>query len=164
LGKEHPLPLGHITQANNARLGMGQQDDWFAPEAMTCYFKQLHSHMGSFDEKQIQDLLYKPECEFEEAAHRFHLIDDQTVSVIVNWKESLSLYQQLISSGPSYPLMKKLSQFSVNVRERDFNKLKSMGAVDEPFDGIYSVTAPGFYKTDTGLSLDNQWMEETFII
>ena len=164
LGKEHPLPPGLITQANNARLGMGQKSDWFATEAMTCYFKQLHSRINSFDEKQIQDLLYKPECEFEEAARRFHLIDDQTVSVIVNWSASISLYQQLISSGPSYPLMKKLAQFSVNVRERDFNKLKSIGAVDEPFDGIYAVTAPGFYKADTGLSLENQWMEETFII
>lgn len=164
LGKEHPLPGGLITQANNARLGMGRHDDWFSPEAMTCYFKQLHSRTGSFDEKQMQDLLYKRECEFEEAAHRFHLIDDQTVSVIINWKGSFRLYQQLISSGPSYPLMKKLAQFSVSVRERDFNKLRSMGAVDEAFDGIYAVTATGFYEADTGLSLENQWMEETYII
>ena len=164
LGKEHPLPPGLITQANNARLGMGRHDDWFDPDAMTCFFKQLHSRINSFDEKQIQDLLYKPECEFEEAARRFHLIDDQTVSVIVNWKGSIHLYGQLLSSGPSYPLMKKLAQFSVNVRQRDFKKLKSIGAVDEPFEGIYAVTAPGFYKADTGFSLENQWMEETYII
>ena len=42
LGKEHALPTGLITQMNNARLGMGQQHDWFSPEAMTCYFHQLH--------------------------------------------------------------------------------------------------------------------------
>ena len=164
LGKEHPLPPGLIVQANNARLGIGRHEDWFAQEAMTCYFKQLHARMDSFDEKQIQVLLYKPECEFEEAARRFRLIDDQTVSVIVNWNGSIRLYQQLISSGPSYLLMKKLAQFSVNVRERDFNELKSIGAIDEPFEGIYALTAPGFYKTDTGLSLENRWMEETFII
>lgn len=164
LGKEHPLPPGLIAQANNARLGMGRHEDWFAPEAMTCYFKQLHTRMDSFDEKQIQALLYKPECEFEEAARRFHLIDDQTVSIIINWNGSIRMYQQLISSGPSYPLMKKLAQFSVNVRKQDFKKLKSMGAVDEPFEGIYAVTAPGVYKADTGLSLENHWMEETFII
>lgn len=164
LGKEHPLPPGLVTQANNARRGMGGHKDWFAPEAMTCYFKQLHSRMASFDEKQIQDLLYKPECEFEEAARRFRLIDDQTVSVIVNWNGSIRLYEQLLSSGPSYSLMKMLAKFSVSVRQRDFNKLNSIGAIDEPFDGIYSVTAPGFYKADTGLSLENQWMEETFIV
>ena len=89
LGKEHPLPPGFISQTNNARKGMGQQHDWFAPEAMTSYFRQLHSRMDNFDIRQIQELLYKPECEFEEAARQFHLIDDQTTSVIINWNGSI---------------------------------------------------------------------------
>ena len=164
LGKEHPLPPGFISQSNNARLNTGTNHDWFAPSAMNCYFKQLHSHIDDFDEKQMQELLYKPECEFEEAAHQFHLIDDQTTSVMVNWKGSLKLYQQLLSQGPSYLLMKKLSQYSVNVRKRDFEKLQGIGAVDEPFENIYAITNPDFYKADTGLSLDNQWLEEIYII
>ena len=164
LGKEHPLPPGFISQTNNARKGMGQQHDWFAPEAMTSYFQQLHSRIENFDNKQIQELLYKPECEFEEAAHLFHLIDDQTISVIINWKGSIDLYQQLVSQGPSYSLMKKLAQYSVNVRERDFRKLQSIGAIEEPFENIYAITNPNFYKADTGLSIDNQWLEETYII
>ena len=164
LGKEHPLPPGFISQTNNARKGMGQQHDWFAPEAMTSYFQQLHSRIDNFDKKQIQELLYKPECEFEEAARQFHLIDDQTTSVIINWEGSLDLYQQLLAQGPSYSLMKKLAQFSVNIRERDFKKLQSMGAVEEPYENIYAITNPDFYKADTGLSIDNQWLEETYII
>lgn len=164
LGKEHPLPPGFISQSNNARLNMVEQHDWFAPEAMACYFEQLHSRIDNFDEKQMQELLYKPECEFEEAARLFHLIDDQNTSVIVNWNGSIDLYQQLLSQGPSYPLMKKLSQYSVNIRERDFKKLRSIGAVDEPFENIYAITNPDFYKNNTGLSLDNQWLEETYII
>ena len=164
LGKEHPLPPGFITQTNNARKGMGWQHDWFSPEAMTSYFKQLHARIGNFDEKQIQKLLYKPECEFEEAAQQFHLIDDQTTSVIINWSGGIALYQQLITQGPSYLLMKKLAQYSVNIRERDFNKLQSMGAIDEPFENTYAITNPFFYKSDTGLTIDNQWLEETYII
>ena len=164
LGKEHPLPLGFISQTNNARKGMGQQHDWFAPEAMTCYFQQLHSRIDNFDIKHIQELLYKPECEFEEAARHFRLIDDQTTSVIINWNGSIDLYQQLLSEGPSYSLMKKLAQYCVNIRERDFRKLQSIGAVEEPFENIYAITNPYFYKADTGLSIDNQWLEETYII
>lgn len=164
LGKEHPLPLGFISQSNNARLNMGQKHDWFAPEAMTCYFKQLHSRIDNFDEKQMQEFLYKPGCEFEKAACQFLLIDDQTTTVIVNWKGSITLYQQLLSQGPSYLLMKKLSQYSVSIRRRDFEQLQSIGAVDEPFEDIYAITNPDFYKADTGLSLDNQWLEETYII
>lgn len=164
LGKEHPLPPGFMTQTNNARLNMGQQHDWFAPEAMTCYFKQLHSRVDSFDSKQMQELLYKPTCEFEKAARLFHLIDDQTTSVIINWKDSMKLYNLLLSQGPTYDLMKKLSHYSVNIRKRDFEKLQSMGAIEEPFENIYAVTNSCFYKSDTGLTIDNQWLEETYII
>ena len=164
LSKEHPLPPGFITQTNNARINMGQQQDWFAPEAMTNYFRQLHSRVDNFDEKQIQVLLYKPECEFEQAANRFCLIDDRTISVIINWEKSINLYQQLISEGPSYTLMKRLSQYSVNIRESDFKELKRIGAVEEPFENIYAITNPGFYKSDFGLTIDNQWLEETYIL
>ena len=143
---------------------MGPNHDWFAPEAMANYFKQLHSRIDNFDIKQMQGLLYKPACEFEEAARQFHLIDDQTISVIINWNGSINLYQQLISQGPSYALMKKLAQFSVNIRERDFKKLHNIGAIEEPFENIFAITNPNFYKSDTGLSIENQWLEETYII
>lgn len=164
LAKEHSLPTGFMTQTNNARLGMGPDHDWFSPEAMNSYFKQLHSRVGNFDIRQIGALLYKPECEFEEAAHKFCLIDDQSISVIINWGDSLSLYQQLISDGPSYSLMKKLAQYSVGIRARDFEKLKDKGVVEEQFENIYAITDSHFYSEDTGLMINNQWTEETFII
>ena len=164
LEKEHPLPTGYITQTNNARMGMGKQEDWFAPETMTQYFRQLHARIDNFDEKQMQQLLYKKECEFEKAAHRFRLIDDNAISVIVNWKESMNLYQQLLAQGPGYELMKRLSAYSVNIRKRDFDELNRFGAIQEPFEGIYAITHPGFYRSDTGLTLENQWLEETYII
>jgi len=164
LGKEHPLPPGFISQTNNARLNMVGQYDWFAPETMVAYFKQLHCRIDNFDKQQMQDLLYKPECEFEEAASRFHLIDDQTKSVLVNWHDSMNLYQRLLSEAPSYQLIKQMAQYSVNIRKRDFDKLQSIGAIEEPFENIYVITNPAFYHDDTGLSIDNHWLEETYII
>lgn len=164
LAKEHSLPTGFMTQTNNARLGMGPEHDWFSPEAMKSYFQQLHSRVGNFDVRQMGALLYKPECEFEEAANKFSLIDDQSISVIINWGNSLNLYKQLVSDGPSYSLMKKLAQYSVGVRAKDFDKLKDKGVVMEPFENIYAIIDPGFYSEDTGLLINNQWTEETFII
>ena len=164
LGKEHPLPTGFISQTNNARLNMGRQHDWFSPEAMNSYFKQLHSRIDNFDNKQMEALLYKPECEFENAAEKFRLIDDQATSVIINWRESINIYQKLITDGPSYSLMKKLAYYSVNIRKRDFEKMKNIGAIEEPFENIYVITNPCFYKPDTGLTIDNQWLDETYII
>ena len=164
LSKEHTLPPGFITQTNNARKAMVNTHDWFSTEAMQSYFRQLHSRVDNFDEPQMEALLYKKECEFEEAASRFHLIDDKTIPVIINWQNSMTLYQQLLEQGPSYPLMKKLAQYSVSVRRRDFQELLKIGAIEEPYENIYIITAPGFYKQDTGLTLDNQWLEETYII
>ena len=164
LSKEHALPRGYITQTNNARLAMGPEHDWFSPEAMNCYFRQLHSRIDSFDKNQIAELLYKPECEFEEAARLFHLIDDKTKSVIINWNGSMELYQQLITQGPSYLLMKKLAKYSVNVREYDFNKIQSIGGIEETYENVYAIVNPSLYNADTGLMLDNQWLEETLIL
>lgn len=164
LGREHPLPRGFITQTNNARLGMGLDHDWFSPEAMACYFRQLHSRTGSYDTAKMEEMLYKPECEFEEAANHFHLIDDQTTSVIVNWNGSMDLYYQLIQQGPSYILMRKLAQYSVNIRRRDLLQLRNIKAIEKPFEKIYAITNQDFYKKDTGLTMDNQWLEETYIL
>ncbi len=164
LAKEHSLPTGFMTQTNNARLGMGPDHDWFSPEAMKRYFQQLHSRVGNFDIRQMGALLYKPECEFEEAANKFSLIDDQSISVIINWGDGLKLYQQLVSDGPSYSLMKKLAQFSVGIRTKDFEKLKDKGVVKEPFENIFAIIDPAFYSKETGLLINNQWTEETFII
>ena len=164
LQAEHTLPPGFITQTNNARLAIGKVHDWFSLEAMSCYFRQLHCRVDNFDKPQISQLLYKFECEFETAASQFHLIDDKSRSVIVNWQGCLDLYNQLLAHGPSYSLMKKLAQYSVNIRERDFNTLQTCGAIEEPFEHIFAITNPNFYKSDTGLSIDNQWLEETYII
>ena len=164
LAKENTLPPGFITQSNNARLAMGTNHDWFAPETMKYYFHQLYSRIDTFDKQQMEALLYKANCEFEEAAKTFHLIDENTISVIVNWKGSMGLYQQLLSQGPSYSLLKKLALYSVNIRKNDFDNLHKTGAIEEPYKNIYSITNPKFYHPKTGLRIDNQWLEETYII
>ena len=60
--------------------------------------------------------------------------------------------------------MKKLAQYSVSVRKHDFQLLLKMGAIQEPFENIYAITNPIFYEESTGLTTENQWLEETYII
>ena len=159
-----PLPPGFMTQTNNARLGMGKEHDWFSLEAMEAYFKQLYSRVNTFDKANIKDLLYKPEMLFETAASAFRLIDDNTVSVIVNWKNSMDLVGRLFDKGPSYSLMKALSQFSVNVRDGDKDKLKKAGAIEEVLEGVYVIRDQLFYNKEVGLVTDNHWLEESLIV
>ena len=161
---QKPLPPGFISQTNNARLGMGKEYDWFSPEAMNAYFKQLYSRTPTFDKANIKDLLYKPELQFETAASEFKLIDDNTTSVIINWKNSMDLVEQLRREGPNYRLMKALAQFSVNVRDNDLKKLLATGAVEELFEGVFVISDKGFYDDQVGLVLENHWLEESLIV
>lgn len=169
LAAEHALPRGFITQSNNARLNMGKDHDWFSSEAMRCYFFQLYSRIQSFDKKDIRHCLYEMDRRgqyimFETAAQQFRLIDDDTVSVVVNWGDSISLIEQLMNQGPSYFLMKKLSQFSVNLRKHDFDEMKKNGIIEEKIQGLYVTFGQKQYNKDVGLLTENQWLEETYII
>lgn len=163
-GFKKPLPPGFMTQTNNARVGMGKDHDWFSPEAMEAYFLQLYSRVDTFDKAQIKELLYKNEMQFETVASVFHLIDDDTTSVIVNWKNSMDLVEKLVKEGISYSLMKALSQFSVNVRKGDMKKLDEAGAIEEVLEGVYVVRDQSFYDKEVGLVTDNHWLEESLIV
>lgn len=163
-GFQKPLPRGFMTQTNNARIGMGKDHDWFSPEAMEAYFRQLYSRVDSFDKVSIKDLLYKPEMQFETAASEFQLIDDNTTAVIVNWKKSMDLVERLKSEGATYSLMKSLSPYSVNVRNNDLKKLTDAGAVEEVLEGVYVVGDPIFYDKEVGLITDNYWLEESLMV
>ena len=159
-----PLPKGSLTDANNARLNMVGDYDWFAPEAMEAYFRQLYSRTDSFDKLGIKELLYKQEMQFESAAEAFRLIDDSTVPVIVNWKNSMDLVDRMRREGVSYGLMKVLSQFSVGVRRREMDILRGAGAIEEVAEGIYCIPDSGFYDSAVGLKVENHWIEESLIV
>ena len=171
LQKEHTLPSGHIMQTNNARLNMVGQFDWFSPEAMREYYRQLYSKIESFDETvfgkvrySMHELLYKQDAEFEQAANCFRLIDDKTTAVVVNWQYGMELAGRLKEEGLTYRLAKMLSQYSVNVRQSDMRLLQASGAVEEVIEGIFVVSSPACYDDKVGLITDNQWLEETYIL
>ena len=164
LSVEHKL-YGSIIDANNARLNMVNVNDWFAPETMTEYFRQLYCRKETFDKKGIKTLLYKPaEMCFAEAAKKFRLIEETGKTVYVNMDDSLELIERLKSDGITYSLMKDLSQYSVNIHERDFQKLNSYEAIEEVIEGIYVVKDRAQYDENIGLRLDNHWMNEILTI
>lgn len=163
LAAEHPLPKGFMTQTNNARLALPPGLDWFAPAAMQQYFEQLFSRSCTFDKADILQLLYKQQMQFKTAAHNFQLIEDNSISVIINWHNSMELVTQLKDKGISYRLLKRLAQYSVNIKTSDFRKLAEAGALEEVVKGVYCVESPSFYHDNTGLTIENQWLEEILI-
>ena len=104
--------------------------------------------------------------QFEEAAKRFRLIDDNTTSIVVNWKKKgvLALMRKLQTDGFSYYLMKEIAQYSVNIRQHDLMKLKEFGVIEEVVEGVLFIRDMGFYNDDIGLVVDNHWLEESLIV
>lgn len=161
---QNKLPLGFITQTNNARKSMVGEYDWFSPAAMREYYKQLYSRIGDFDKAQVKELLYKHEMQFEKACNNFHLINDNTTSVIVNWNDSAILVEQLRREGFSYSLMKSLAQYSVNIRNQDLKILNDAGVIEEVLEGVLFIRDTRFYNASIGLNTENYWLEESLII
>ena len=139
--------------------------DWFSPEAMKEYFRQLYSRIECFDKPNVKSLLYEEGKYFETIAHEFKLIDDTTTSVIINYGYEVErLISQLKNDGYSYQLMKKLAQYSINVKDRDLLKLIKTGAVEEIYDNVLFIRDTKFYDENIGLKIENHWLEESLII
>ena len=165
LAKEHKLPPGDSSNASNARLALKQDSDWFAPETMTSYFRQRYSREETFDKRKMKDYLYHPTTiMFETAAKEFQLIEDGSIPLIVVWKNSLSLVEQLKEKGPTYGLMKQLSKYTVNVYQSDFKALCQTGAVKELIEGIFVVDQQAQYDDKLGLLIENQWEDKLLLI
>ena len=158
LQKEHPLPPGFISNTNDARMALGRDADWLSPETMKNYFRQLYARTTTFDKTQVKERLYaEPMC-FETVAKEFRMIDDNTTSVVVNWENSMQYVEVLKHNGPNYALIKRLSQYSVNVRERDLKLLHDAGAIEE-INGMLVISDSGFYDEHVGLITTNHWLE-----
>lgn len=158
------LPMGYISKASDAQKSLSKESDWFNPETMIAYFIQLYSRTPTFDKADIGTYLYKPlDFCFETAAQKFRLIDDNSKSIVVNFEDSTRLIEQLEREGPGYGLMKRLSQYTVNVRERDFKELLKMGLIEEVMSGIFFLPGREQYDDKVGLITENHWLEEILI-
>ena len=56
--------------------------------------------------------------------------------------------------------MKQFSQYSVNIHDRDFEKLSGRGAIEEMVEGNFVVNARAQDDENAGLRLGNHWMNE----
>lgn len=163
---DKPLPPGFMSRTNSARMDMMEMvDDKFSTEAMREYFRFLYSKVNTFDKAGMSHMLeVSKDMMFRTAGEAFHLIDDNTTSVSVNWRHGMDFVERLKKNGLSYHLMKQLSGYSVNIRQYDLQLLQQAGAIEEVLEGIYAISNPAFYDENVGLVVTNQWLEETYIL
>ncbi|WP_204985472.1 hypothetical protein, partial [Escherichia coli] len=92
----------------------------FTPSLYSEYFRYLYSNLNSFDGSDFHDHLVTNvkafEFQFREFAEKFNLIDDKKqISIIVKYKNSVSLIDQLKFAGASKELLRKLQRYIVTV-------------------------------------------------
>lgn len=58
---------------------------------------------------------------------------------------------------------KKISGFTINISERDFQELARQGLVEEVVEGVFVLPDREQYSVRTGLVTRNHWLEEVLI-
>ena len=158
-------PFGHVNMANNARKSLPKDCDLLAPDTMTQYFNQLYSRCNSFDKKDIYKLLGKPlEMSFKQAAQEFRLIEDNGVTIYVNYGQCANYMEQIRNMGVSYNIIKRISDYSVTIHENDYKKLREMGVISDICENIHYIEHTKQYHEKTGIVIDNVWLEEILTI
>ena len=165
------VPKGTLNFANQARLNMPEQDDWFAPQAMTDYFTHFYHQIPTFDKKEevngstysIQELLYSPQkMMFDSADCAFRLIDSKGYSVVVHYQESNDLIEQLRKKNVDASIYRRLNRYAVNLNEKDFRAFVHAGMIEE-VAGLFYLSDKNQYDEKVGLNLNNHWLDEILI-
>ncbi|MBW6513089.1 MAG: CRISPR-associated endonuclease Cas3'' [Desulfuromonadaceae bacterium] len=137
---------------------------------MRRYFELLYD-VQDLDKKQIvrrlnQQLtpaLYFP---FREVAQDFRLIEDESIGVIIPKEpDAEKLMRQLYFAEHPGAILRKLQQYTVAVRTKEFAILNAAGAlevIDDKFPVLRNLRA---YRSDVGLLVDDGevWNSEELI-
>ena len=156
-------PRGFISHGINSLKNLTDISDWHSPETMIKYFIQLYSRIDTFDKPLVKENLYTTSPCFEKVSDAFKLIDDNTRTVIVNYGKSAELIAKLKTIGINYQLRKELLQYSVNLRQYDFDKLLNTNLLEEVISGIYFLADREQYSDKIGLQLESHFLEELLI-
>ena len=160
--------LGVIGYGINTLMRLDKDSDWLSPTVINDYFTKLYSSYGCFDKMNIGKMLsiagknFTPR--YKDAAECFKLIDDTTVSVVVNYEDSMELIESLKSDGPSPALLRRLNNYGVGIPQNIFKALRDEALAEQVVDGVWVIPDRAQYDEQLGLLTDNHWLDEIAII
>lgn len=175
------LLKGTINRTNNARKDMmNAVEDKMSPVAIFKYFSKLYHSTPTFDKVNSDgynmfEMLEEIMCDiphadgaissidfrFKMAGSSFHLIDDDSVGVVVYYeainekKEGLkphieNLLEELKNKKLSYRLVRELGPYMINIKKNDYSKLQ--GYISEQ-NGVNVLDYHYLYSPEVGLTL-----------
>lgn len=140
------------------------------PAAFPKFFHQFYARVNDYGGARFTDLLVKDvnpriEIQFRTAAKEFHIIDDaMSRPVIVRYKNSERLIEQLRQAGPTRDIMRKLQRYTVSLPVRMLEQMKLEGLLEEIPPGIYAQTLPSLYSLRIGLDVFGRHIDATDLI
>ena len=170
---------GTLNRMNEARKDiMDIVDDKISPDAIYKYFNKLYQSTPTFDKKndegynmhemleEVMDNIPKamPSIDylFKMAANSFHLIDDNSIGVVVPYETSEekekgckphieNLIEELKNNALSYRLMRELGPYMINIKRNDYRKLE--GFLKE-YNGVnvLDLCYKSMYSHEVGLT------------
>lgn len=157
-------PQGFLRKCEDAGkfILRNYQEKEFTPSLYSDYFKYLYSNLNSFDEADFYSRLVRDannfEFQFREFAEKFNLIDDKKqISIIVKYKNSALLIDQLKYVGASKDLLRKLQRYVVTVPIYVFNKIREANYV-ENINGYWVQSDENLYQAGLGLmASESDW-------
>lgn len=128
-------------------------------EAMRRYFELLYD-VEELDKKQIfarlNQLTPQLYFDFRTIADEFCFIEDDSVGVIIpRESEAARLVKALRYAEHPRNILRRLQQYSVSVRMKDFQTLKGSGAVEMVHERIPVLCNLDAYKNDVGLCVED---------
>ncbi len=140
-----------------------------APDALKAiadYYEMLYTLKSedAFDAYRIVGYFERsrrrPDFAFKTAAEHFRFIRQNTVPVIIPYNaEAQGLIEQLADALYSKRILRKLQIYTVNIYEREFERLQSKGAIwtiDDHYHVLDEERMARFYSQETGLLLPEE--------
>lgn len=156
--------INYSTNATEALLSKDRQQDWFDPMVIKQYFEQLYGRCTEFDEPKVSENGKFPNLKFETMAEKFKLINDDAIQVTVPYSEDCrQIIGQIKQGNWDNPAIRRLSQYMVGLHKKDFQELFNAGIIEQLSEGLFYLADERQYDMQTGISLQNHYLEEIFI-
>lgn len=151
--------------------------DWkvYDTEVIREYYRSFYARVESFDKKRVADNFWSNgrmnqlRFDFETAAHDFTYIDDNTTTLLVpHGTKGEALIQKIITHQPmTKDDFHSMSKLQVALYERDLAKLFEAGSVETVTwqnQTLCLLTDTTAYSEETGLLLENHWINDDLLI
>lgn len=165
---EKKSPPGHLQQTEEAgKACLNDFEELIHPEAFNAYFNELfwvkkEKGLDKYDIEELKQKLY-----FEKIDEKFKLINEDTKSVIVPYKEGKEIISLLTRSQEKkqfidYKLIQRSQGFLVNVRIEKYKKLLAEGIISEIEEVIAVLNYEKYYNDSVGF-IESMNPEDTIL-